>query len=78
MLKVIIVDDAGASVSRAAAALAIGRIWQAGFLLEVERVAAAGLAGFRAAGMLNKVFGRCRAGRVACCVVRCAGCRVGR
>lgn len=39
------VDDAGASVSRAAAALAIGRIWQAGFLLEVERVAAAGLPG---------------------------------
>ena len=72
------VDDAGAAVARAAAALAIGRIWQAGFLLEVERVAAAGLAGFRAAGMLNKVFGRCRAGRVACCVVRCAGCRVGR
>ena len=42
------VDDAGASVARAAAPLAIGRIWQAGFLLEVERVAAAGLAGFRA------------------------------
>ena len=72
------VDDAGAAVARAAAPLAVGRIWQAGFLLEVERVAAAGLAGFRAAGMLNKVFGRCRAGRVACCVVRCAGCRVGR
>ena len=48
------VDDAGAAIACAAAALAVGGVGQTGDGFERERVAVAGLAGFRAAGMLKQ------------------------
>lgn len=50
-------NGAGAAVSCAAASLAVGRVGKAGFLFEIEGVAAARLARFRSARMLDEILG---------------------
>ncbi len=60
-------NGTGAAVSCAAASLAVGRVGKAGFLLEIEGVAAARLAWFRSTRMFDEVFDWCRHVRCGCC-----------
>lgn len=64
-------NGAGAAVSCAAASLAVGRVGKAGFLFEIEGVAAARLAWFRSTRMFDEIFGHC--GCRVLRVLRCVG-----